>query len=102
MHLSVNIAGLPQLVNAPACDGVVVIEPTQAALGHELRARWLHHAGIVSGATLQYGGTAIPLPSCAEAHRRFWQDRALQSRRRPALSTVSRHFDLPDAAVARP
>src|ERR1700730_15351544 len=42
MGLSVNIAGLPHLVNAPVCDGVVVIDPTQAALVGELRARWLH------------------------------------------------------------
>src|ERR1700719_831736 len=50
--LIVNIAGLPHLVNAPACDGVVVVDPTQAALVGELRARWLHHARVVSGATL--------------------------------------------------
>src|SRR5712672_4043117 len=102
MRLSVNIAGLPLLVDAPTCDGVVVVDPTQAALGRELRTRWLHHAGVVSGATLQHGGTAVPLPRCAEAHGRLWQDRALQSRRRPASSAVGRHFDLPDAAVARP
>src|SRR6267142_2027068 len=102
MDLDVNIASLPLLVNAPACDGVVVVDATQAALVGELRTRWLHHARVVGGATLQHGGTAVPLPRCAEAHRRLWQDRALQSRRRPALSAVSRHFDLPDAAVARP
>src|SRR6516225_3414093 len=102
MGLSVNIAGLAHLVNAPACDGVVVVDPTKAALVDELRARWLHHARVVGGATLQHGGTAVPLPRCAEAHGRLWQDRALQSRRRPAPSAVSRHFDLPDAAIARP
>src|SRR6516225_5367154 len=100
--LSVNIANLAHLVNAPACDGVVVVDPTQATLIGELRARWLHHARVVCGATLQHGGTAVPLPSCAEAHRRLWQNRALQGRRRPTLPAVSRHFDLPDAAVARP
>src|SRR3977135_785546 len=100
MRLSVNIAGLPLLVDAPACDGVVVVDPTQAALVAELRARWLHHARIVGGATLQHGGTGVPLPCCAEAHRRLWQDRALQSSGRPALSAVGRHVDLPDAAVA--
>src|SRR4029077_437745 len=83
MRLGVNIADLPHLVDAPACDGVIVIEPAQAALGRELRTRWLHHAGIVSRATLQYGGTAVPLPRCAEAHGCLWQDRALQGRRRP-------------------
>src|SRR5215475_1200791 len=56
MGLSVNIAGLPHLINAPACDGIVVVDPTQAALVRELRACWLHHARIVSGATLQHGG----------------------------------------------
>src|SRR5690349_10141628 len=100
--LSVNIAGLPHLVDAPACDGVVVVDPTQAALVGELRARWLHHARVVGGATLQHGRTAVPLPRCAEAHGRLWQDRALQSRWRPASSAVSRHVDQPDAAVARP
>src|SRR5258705_1590692 len=102
MGLSVNIAGLPHLVNAPACDGVVVVDATQAALVGELRTRWLHHARVVGGATLQHGGTAVPLPRCAEAHRRLWQDRALQSSRRPASSAVGRHVDLPDAARARP
>src|SRR5262249_30768620 len=100
--LSVNIASPAHLVNTPACDGVVVVAPAQATLIGELRARWLHHAGIVSGATLQYGGTAIPLPSRAEAHKRFLQDRALQSRRRPALSTLSRPLDPPDAAASPP
>src|SRR5436309_310312 len=102
MRLNVNIAGLSLLVDAPACDGVVVVDPTQAALVSELRTRRLHHAGVISGATLQHGGTAVPLPRCAEAHGRLWQDRALQSCRRPASSAVSRHVDLPDAAVARP
>src|SRR6516165_3890908 len=101
-RLSVNIAGLPHLVNAPACDGVVVVDATQTALSRKLRTGWLHHACVVSGATLQHGGTAVPLPRCAEAHRRLWQNRALQSRLRPASSAVSRHFDLPNAAVARP
>src|SRR5258707_4252869 len=77
MHLSVNIAGLPHLVDAPACDGVVVVDPTQAALGRELRTRRLHHAGVVGGATLQHGGTAGPLPPWAETHRRLWPDPCL-------------------------
>src|SRR6185312_16167503 len=102
MDLDVNIASLPLLVDAPACDGVVVVDPTQAALVAELRARWLHHARVVGGATLQHGGTAIPLPRCAEARGRLWQNRALQRSLRPASSAVSRHVDLPDAAVARP
>src|ERR1700694_5422171 len=80
MRLNVNIAGLPHLVNSPACDGIVVVDPTQAALSRELRTRWLHHAGVVSGATLQQGGTAVPLPRCAEAHGRRWQDRPLRGR----------------------
>src|SRR4030095_5110432 len=75
MDLSVNIAGLPLLVDAPACDGVVVVDPPQDALVGELRARRLHHARIVRGTTLQHAGTAIPLPRCAEAHGRLWQDR---------------------------
>src|SRR3981081_1054139 len=66
MGLSVNIAGLPHLVNAPACDGVVVVAPTQAALVGELRARWLHHARVVGGATLQHGRTAVPLRPAGE------------------------------------
>src|ERR1700752_1216204 len=72
MDLSVNIAGLPLLVDAPACDGVVVVDPPQAALVGELRARRLHHARVVRGTTLQHGRTAIPLPRCAEAHGRLW------------------------------
>src|ERR1700738_4090816 len=92
MCLSVNIASLPLLVDAPACDGVVVVATTQAALGRELRTGRLYHAGVVSGATLQHGGTAVPLPRCAEVHERLWQDRPLQGRRRPALSAIGWYF----------
>src|SRR5258707_12547676 len=94
MGLSVNIAGLPHLVDAPTCDGVVVVDPTQAALVGELRARWLHHARVVGGATLQHGGTAISLPSSPEAAGRLWQDRVLHNCPCPASSTVARDLDL--------
>src|SRR5258708_17058625 len=84
MDLDVNIASFPLLVDAPACDGVVVVDPTQAALVAELRARWLHHARVVGGATLQHRGTADPLPGCPEPHRLRCQRRALHKRPLPA------------------
>ena len=50
MGSSQRIVHLALRIDAPACDGVVVILPAQAALGGELRARRLHHAGVVVGA----------------------------------------------------
>src|SRR5688572_25718504 len=69
--LSIHIGRLPLLVDAPACDRVVVVDAPKAAVGGELRARRLHHAGVVGGAALEHGRPAIPLPSRAEAHRRL-------------------------------
>src|SRR6266446_989835 len=57
--LSIHISRLPLLVDAPTCDGVVVIDAAQTALGHELGARRLHHAGVVGGAALQDGRAAV-------------------------------------------
>ena len=50
---SIDIARLPLLVDAPACNRVVVIDATQAALRGNGRACRLHHAGVVGGAALQ-------------------------------------------------
>src|SRR4051812_1096796 len=63
---SIHIGRLPFLVDAPACDGIVVEDATQAALGRELRARRLHHAGVIGSAALQDGRIAVPLPRRAE------------------------------------
>src|SRR5262249_53241168 len=101
-YLSVDIGGLPLVVDAPALDGIEVILPAQAALGDECRARRLHHAGVVSGAALQYGWPAVPLPRRTEAHGSLRQDRSRQGRGGPALATVGRDLDLTNAAVARP
>ena len=101
--LSIDIGRLPLLVDAPALDRIVVIDcPRRPRSAMNCRARRLHHAGVVGGAALQHGRTAVPLPRRAEAHRRLRQDRALQRRRRPALAAVGRDLDLADAAVARP
>src|SRR5215470_1080605 len=79
-----RIGRLPFLVDAPAGDGVVVILAAQPAGLDELRARRLHHAGVVGGAALQHGGTAVPFPGGAKARERLRQDRFLQDRLRPA------------------
>src|SRR4051794_41905276 len=63
---SQNIGGLPFLVDLPACDRVEVIDAAQATLGDELRARRLHHAGLVGGSALQHRRTAVPLPGHTE------------------------------------
>src|SRR5207302_7301390 len=75
--LRIGIARLPFLVDAPTGDRVVVVDAAQPALGGELRARGLHHAGLVGGAALQHGGTAVPPPGRAEARERLRQDRFL-------------------------
>src|SRR6267154_242596 len=69
---SKHIARLPGLIDLPAGDGVVVVVAAEPALGDELRARGLHHTGVVGGAALQHGRTAVPLPSRAEACQRLW------------------------------
>src|SRR5262249_17419689 len=102
VDLSVDIGGLPLVVDAPAVDGIEGILPARAALGDEGRARRLHHAGVVSGAVLQYGWPAVPLPRRTEAHGSLRQDRSRQGRGCPALATVGRDLDLTNAAVARP
>src|ERR1700731_1705580 len=99
---SKHIARLPGLIDLPAGDGIVVVVAAQAPLGDELRARGLHHAGVVGGAALQHGGAPVPLPGRAEPRQRLRQDRLLQGRRRKALTAVGRDLDLPDAAVAGP
>src|ERR1700730_4792073 len=99
---SKHIARLPGLIDLPAGDGIVVVVAAQAPIGDELRARGLHHAGVVGGAALQHGGTAVPLPGGAEAGQRLGQDRVLQGRWCEALPAIGRDLDLPDAAVAGP
>src|SRR5438105_12301021 len=66
MRSSIHIGRLPLLVDAPACNRVVVIEAAKSALGGELRARRLHHAGVVGGAALQNRRATVPLPRRAE------------------------------------
>src|SRR6185295_20141080 len=67
----------------------------------ELRARWLHHPRVISGATLQHGRSAVPLPRCAEAHGRRWQNWALQSRWCPASSAVTQNGALAEPRQER-
>src|SRR5262245_19126755 len=62
----IGIGRLPFLVDPPGGDGIVVIEAAQPAFGGELRARRLHHAGVVGGTALQDRGTAVPAPGRAE------------------------------------
>src|SRR5262245_31856063 len=69
--LRIDIADLAFLVDAPTRNGVIVIDAAEPALGGELSPRGLHHAAVVRGATLQDGGTTVPLPGRAEPHRSF-------------------------------
>src|SRR5262245_29493575 len=93
---SIDIACFPFFVDAPACNGIVVVDAAQPAFGHELRAARLHHAGVVGRTALQDGRTSVPLPRHAEAHWRLRQDRLLQSCWRPGASAVGRDIHLPD------
>src|SRR5947209_10907130 len=58
---SKHIGRPPGLIDLPAGDRVVVVVAAQAPVGDELRARGLHHAGVVGGAALQHGRAAVPL-----------------------------------------
>jgi hypothetical protein len=60
-RLSIDIDRLVFLLNAPACNRVVVIDTSHTALGDERRARRLHHAGRIGRAALQSGGASSPL-----------------------------------------
>src|SRR5438477_1794674 len=86
--LHIRIGRLPLVVDLPGLDGVKVVLAAQAAIGNELRARGLHHAGVVGGAALQLRRAAVPLPSGAEARERLRQHRIVEHRRRPAFSPV--------------
>src|SRR5262245_46625877 len=99
---SIDIVDLPFLVDAPACDGVVVVDAAQPTFGGELSAGRLHHPGVVSGAALQDGGSTVPLPRRPKAYRSSRQDRGLQACGCPANSAVGRDIDLTNAAVTRP
>src|SRR5262245_13736473 len=96
-----RIACLPSLVDPPAGDGIVVVLPAQPAVGDELRARGLHHAGIVGGAALQQRRAAVPLPGGAKTRERLRQHGLLQRSAGPALAAVGRHLGRPHAALPR-
>src|SRR5262245_52253014 len=96
-----RIACLPLLVDPPAGDGIVVVLPAQSAVGDELRARGLHHAGIVDGAALQQRRAAVPLPGGAKTSERLRQHGLLQRSAGPALAAVGRHLGRPHAALPR-
>src|SRR5262249_16195142 len=98
----IRIGRLPLVVDRPGLDGVEVVGAGQPALGDELRARGLHHAGVVGGAALQHRRRAVPLPRRAEARECLWQYRIAERCRRPALAAVGRDLNLPNAAVAGP
>src|SRR5262245_35978999 len=100
--LRIDIGRLALFVDAPARNRIVVVDPTQAALGSECCACRLHHAGVIGGAALQHRAAASPLPRRAEAHWRLGQDWTLQGGGCPALPTIRGHLDLPDAPIARP
>src|SRR5262245_6675273 len=58
----IDIADLALLVDAPTCNGVVMVEPTEPTLVGKLRACGLYHAAVVGSAALQNGWAAVPLP----------------------------------------
>src|SRR5438128_1177826 len=62
---SIRIGRLPLAVDGPGLHRVEVVVAAQPALGDELRARGLHHAGVVGGAALQHRRPAVPIPGRA-------------------------------------
>src|SRR6267378_6575248 len=108
--LCVDMFHLPFAVDRPAREAVVVLvrEPEHvrdllglAALGHELSAGRLHVAGLVPGAALQYGRTAVPPPGHTEPRESLREHRSLQRRLRPTLAAVGRNHHPGNPAVAR-
>src|SRR5262249_57552525 len=84
--LRVDMLDLPLLADGPAGDAVpMLVREAQhvrhllgfAARRHELGARGLHVAGLVPGAALQGGGSAVPAPRHAEARERLGHHRRL-------------------------
>src|SRR4030095_3996501 len=108
--LRVKMFDLPLVVDRPARGAVIVLARKGgyerdlrrlAAQGHDLSARRLHVTGLVPCAALQDRRAAIPVPGHAEPGESLTVDRFLQCRLRPALTTIGRHHDLRNPAVAR-
>src|SRR5438093_6581477 len=83
--LGVHMLDLPRAVNRPAGDGVEVLVRKRhgwrdrlhlPTFGHKLGAGRLHVAGLVPGAALQDGGTAVPAPGHAKAGEGLTQHRS--------------------------
>src|SRR6478736_1920450 len=75
LSLCVNIGHTPVLCDAPALDGVQVIDRAEWTVGatdcDQLRERWLDIAGFISAPALQDRGLAVPNPRKAEADRTY-------------------------------
>src|SRR5919206_1861892 len=74
----------PVGADAPALDGIVVVEGIDAAHADDLIVRRLHVTGLVGRPALQHGRAAVPVPGQAEARERLRQDRLLETGFPPA------------------
>src|SRR5438105_1384539 len=74
-RLRVDMLDLPARGNAPAGNTVEMVDGLAAAPGNQFGARRLKITGLIGGATLQHGRTAVPAPRHAEPRERHRQHR---------------------------
>src|SRR5689334_24340312 len=107
--LRIDMLDLPLVVDRPAGDAVEMLAREcehgwrlrgLAALRDELGPCGLHIAGLIPGAALQHGWSAVPAPRHPEASESLGQDWLLQRSLAPALAAVGRHHHLGDASRA--
>src|SRR4029434_620356 len=108
--LRINMFDLPLVVDCPA-RGAVIVLARKSRYGRDFRrlsaecydwsAVRRHVAGLVPRASLQDRRAAIPVPWHAEPGESLAVHRFLERRLRPALTTIGRHHDLRNPAVAR-
>src|SRR5580693_1747118 len=90
------------LRDLPCLNGIVVVAGMKPAYVDELRPCRLCVPGLVDGAALQLGWSAIPIPGQAKARQAFGQNGLLKASFCPAPATVCGNVDPRDPPAAGP
>src|SRR5262249_34695215 len=95
--LGVDIGDTPIGCNAPALDGIEVVDRTERAVGaadrDELFQRWLNIAGLISATALQHCRLTVPRPRQAEPHGTDRLGHGFDARRYPGGAPIGRYID---------
>src|ERR1700751_5433508 len=98
-RLGIDVPHLTVFADGPAGDPIKVIDRLRAAFRDQTGTGRLNIARLVYSAALQDCGATTPAPPNPEAGQCFRQNRLLKGRRRPAVPTIGRDFDLAYLAV---